>query len=863
MTKQSVVPQIIRSNDAYSPGLIIKGAASQTANLQEWQNSAGTTLISIKPGSNSPTLFINDDIGNTGFPYGSVINTNWHLQETFGSGYYFRTTQNYPEWIFQAAGQPANLIIGNVYMKTGYPTLWVSSSATNVAFTTRGYTAQTANLQEWQNGSGTALASITSGGVISGGGLSVTTTTNTTNAATFYNSSNTIVFNVDTSLNAVNIGGGLSGIANNFASQWGYDSSVNAGYISFATGALGGDSLAIRRTNHIASGDYTISSLGNMRLSTASGKNFNFNNGSIGVATTSIGTNNKLIVNPYSTVDNLATVQINTNAATNKGLVVQGYTSQTANLQEWQNSSGTALVSIQSDGSFKFSDSLSGPGVFYWGGANIGGFGGGAGLGNTWNFTPYNSARVAVIVRGASSQTANLQEWQNSSGTVLSKVDSAGMLVVGNTTGTIQVTSSGTSGSYPSSGAGIELVAGSSSGTDLIQAYNRNTSSWRYLTIQSAGLLAKSVYTTNVPLTIQGIASQTADFQQWQDSNGNVLANITSTGKLRVTAEVIGTGAYLAVGSNGGSTEVVYLGYNYDYSVASGGIVFNRPVRPGSTSSVGLVIRGIASQTGDLQQWQNSSGTVLASVDKDGYLQTPRLVITNGGNIIDSAGTTPYFGFGSNQIAIYTRNAAYKGLIIQGSASQSANLQEWQNSTGTILSKIDGAGQLYVGTGIWSFGGGGYGAAIVAQAGAASVKALIAKGYTSQTANLQEWQDVSSTILAKVDAAGNFSAISKSFDIKHPTKENMRLRYASLEGPENGVYVRGTATTNVIELPDYWTGLVHEDSITVSLTSVGSAQNIYVEKIENNKVYIGGDLEKAFFTIYGERKDIDKLTVEY
>ena len=110
---------------------------------------------------------------------------------------------------------------------------------------------------------------------------------------------------------------------------------------------------------------------------------------------------------------------------------------------------------------------------------------------------------------------------------------------------------------------------------------------------------------------------------------------------------------------------------------------------------------------------------------------------------------------------------------------------------------------------------------------------------------------------------GNFTATSKSFDIIHPTKENMRLRYGSLEGPENGVYIRGTAESKIIELPDYWTGLVHSDSITVSLTSVGSAQNIYVEKIENNKVYIGGNLEKAFFTVYGERKDIDKLTVEY
>jgi hypothetical protein len=114
-----------------------------------------------------------------------------------------------------------------------------------------------------------------------------------------------------------------------------------------------------------------------------------------------------------------------------------------------------------------------------------------------------------------------------------------------------------------------------------------------------------------------------------------------------------------------------------------------------------------------------------------------------------------------------------------------------------------------------------------------------------------------------LEVVGAFSATTKSFDIEHPTKDEMRLRYGSLEGPENGVYVRGTTTEPIIELPDYWTGLVHEDSITVSLTAVGSSQNIYITEIKDNKVYIGGDLTKAFFTVYGERKDVDKLTVEY
>ena len=145
----------------------------------------------------------------------------------------------------------------------------------------------------------------------------------------------------------------------------------------------------------------------------------------------------------------------------------------------------------------------------------------------------------------------------------------------------------------------------------------------------------------------------------------------------------------------------------------------------------------------------------------------------------------------------------------------------------------------------------------------ASNVGLTVKGAVLQSANLQEWQNSSGIAIAKIDSLGNLTATSKSFDIVHPTKEDMRLRYGSLEGPENGVYVRGIAESNIIELPDYWVGLIYEDSITVSLTAFESAQNIYVEKIENNKVYIGGQPVKVFFTVYGERKDIDKLTVEY
>jgi hypothetical protein len=109
---------------------------------------------------------------------------------------------------------------------------------------------------------------------------------------------------------------------------------------------------------------------------------------------------------------------------------------------------------------------------------------------------------------------------------------------------------------------------------------------------------------------------------------------------------------------------------------------------------------------------------------------------------------------------------------------------------------------------------------------------------------------------------------AKPFDIPHPSKEGHRLRHIAVEGPEIGVYYRGKLRSkNVIELPDYWRDLVHEDSITVQLTPYGHYQQLYIKKVENNKIFIqnGDDLDEIScdFVVHAERKDMDKLIVEY
>ena len=117
--------------------------------------------------------------------------------------------------------------------------------------------------------------------------------------------------------------------------------------------------------------------------------------------------------------------------------------------------------------------------------------------------------------------------------------------------------------------------------------------------------------------------------------------------------------------------------------------------------------------------------------------------------------------------------------------------------------------------------------------------------------------------------SGSIVATSKLFDIEHPSKgKGHRLAHASLEGPEIGVYYRGRLkSSNTIELPSYWKELVREDSITVQLQPIGNRHfHLNVTEFDNEKIIIAEADDKpidCFYHVYGERKDIDRLTVEY
>ena len=92
-----------------------------------------------------------------------------------------------------------------------------------------------------------------------------------------------------------------------------------------------------------------------------------------------------------------------------------------------------------------------------------------------------------------------------------------------------------------------------------------------------------------------------------------------------------------------------------------------------------------------------------------------------------------------------------------------------------------------------------------------------------------------STGNAALQVNGHLKADTKSFDIPHPIKKGKRLVHGTLEGPEFGMYQRGTLKSNLtmeeIPLPAYWGKLVSD--YTVQLTPHGNYNVWLVEKHKN------------------------------
>jgi hypothetical protein len=311
-------------------------------------------------------------------------------------------------------------------------------------------------------------------------------------------------------------------------------------------------------------------------------------------------------------------------AAATVPINVRAHASQTANLQEWQNSSGTALLSIKSTGRIGLNavDEMWSP---------SGGF-------LDW-VTPY-----AGTARFQSSQSGQSMAFQllTSEG----KIASFTHYDVANAKGRL----------FAISGQPGVAIAFSPSENELLRLNGfevknaTSTASWTITSPAAASVLLK----------LKADASQTANLQEWQNSSGTALSVIDKDG--RIGAGTSSPSAPLHVVGSTYLTGNVYL--NDIRSYTSGELLVNPAAAgmriivqdtgfittnngnndimhriEGLANSHRTIVRGRSGQDINLQEWQDSSGTPLASIDKDGALTTPKITLGAGPSWSTGSGT--------------------------------------------------------------------------------------------------------------------------------------------------------------------------------------------------------------------------------
>lgn len=91
-----------------------------------------------------------------------------------------------------------------------------------------------------------------------------------------------------------------------------------------------------------------------------------------------------------------------------------------------------------------------------------------------------------------------------------------------------------------------------------------------------------------------------------------------------------------------------------------------------------------------------------------------------------------------------------------------------------------------------------------------------------------------------------------AFDLPHWKEKGKRIRHLCIEGPEAGIYIRGRLTdSNVIQLPEYWDGLVDYDSITVQLQPIGERHyHLNIIEMDKEKIVVKEADDKPFECFY-------------
>jgi hypothetical protein len=225
-----------------------------------------------------------------------------------------------------------------------------------------------------------------------------------------------------------------------------------------------------------------------------------------------------------------------------------------------------------------------------------------------------------------------------------------------------------------------------------------------------------------IPLIVKGAVSQSANLVEYQKSDGTNHAELTATGSLLLSEQ--SDAGYLAIGDNPASTGSLRLPYlstmafrnqTNDADVTVFWVSAGNQLRIGSsTNPTGAM--SFYNGSGGYYFYQDGSTSTYAARIGTNFALFNEAKIDNDvsyyfAQYVASAVTTDpilsVYGNGRESVTIGALNTATgltcaitnfadrKALVVKGYSSQTANLQEWQNSSGSIYHSIGLAGVVF------------------------------------------------------------------------------------------------------------------------------------------------------------------------
>jgi hypothetical protein len=341
--------------------------------------------------------------------------------------------------------------------------------------------------------------------------------------------------------------------------------------------------------------------------------------------------------------------------------IIRGAASQTGNLQQWQNSSGTTLVAISSVGQLVTIVDASINGITV--GLGSGSVASNVAIGNSTLIS--NTTGNSNVAIGQAAMFAASASYANVAvGAYSLFLNTTGSYNTALGAGSLQNNTTGSN----SVAVGVNALIHNTTGNSNIAIGPNSANS---VTTGSANISIGDSTLGSVTTGNNNIALGSYTFQSAVTSSNNT--GIGSTAMPSNTGSYNTVLGYASGYNNVSGSSNVFIGYNAgynetgsnklyisntstsspliggDFSAKTLTVAGNATITSQATGAVGLIIKGIASQTADLQQWQDNTGTVLAAINSAGQTTlfnstAPSASVSGGGILYVESGALKYRG---------------------------------------------------------------------------------------------------------------------------------------------------------------------------------------------------------------------------